>query len=193
MRKRIETKAFSTKTTYFLLSRDENGELLDFIGPLLFEEIETAKLEFEDLQHSSLEIIDELYFSVCFPDEYEDDKYHNWSTYLRYHLYVTYGLHIESTSPILPQESNEEEFALIVKDIGVIYRHCGILNVSFFTNTDPRKAAEAFHYIHLYTSNVYELKTQSPLYISEKTSKIFFGKRAYQQKNQENLLKIHLN
>src|SRR5690606_21954780 len=163
VKKKMQLKPFSTRTTYFLLSRDHNGELLDFIGPILLEEVETAKEEFQDQTHFSLEIIDELYFATCFPDAYEEDFYHNWFLYLQYHLWVVHGLQVEISEPILPSE-NQEEFALVIKDVGVLYRYCKELHLSFFVNADLVKAAQLHHWIYLYTNLVYDLKIQPSIY-----------------------------
>ena len=90
--KKVHIKPFSTKTTYFLLSRDEAGQLADFIGPLLFEEIDEAKEEFLTTEFSSLEVMDELYFKTIFTDHYYADFYDNWFMYLEYHLSIVHGL-----------------------------------------------------------------------------------------------------
>ena len=193
--KKVHIKPFSTKTTYFLLSRDEAGQLADFIGPLLFEEIDEAKEEFLTTEFSSLEVMDELYFKTIFTDHYYADFYDNWFMYLEYHLSIVHGLEVKRSNPIFPVDSDEEEFALIISNVGVIYRHQDVLNVSFFIDADPAKTAEVFHNIHTYVDEVYDMKIQPSIYYSEQSPKpkIYFGRHAYKQKKHENLLNICLN
>lgn len=192
MKKKNAIKHFSTKSTYFLIARNLDGVLVDFIGPILEEEIQDSREEYnnEEDEDLTLEILDELYFKTVFRNEYLDDLHENWPTYLNYFLTIA-GWGVEGRDPIFP-DPDGEEFTLYIRDVGIIYRYSDALNISFFVSCSPQRSAELYRDVSAYVGEVYEVMIQPSVYESQ-AGETLFGIKAHVANERESLLKFCSN
>lgn len=142
---------------YVLYIQDENKEIIDFIGPLLDEEIPITLVEYF-YNRKDVEILQESIFKMLYKHEYIIDFKNNWIDYV---ICLLDSLHYKAD--ILEVKENEDDEVkeiIVIYDVGIICQIDDSLIIQLFDNTSMFFAADCVLNITKYCFDVFDVNIE---------------------------------
>ncbi len=177
------------KHTYFLFTKNKEGNIIDFSGPLFDDEVEQCRIEYFENLHD-VDSLQEETFKILYNDDYLRDFHNNWTDYIGCLLdkleldFDMIGVSIDEEEEDPEAENFDFELddeVIVVYNICTIKKNDDVITIQFNFEAKPYDVANLMLNLHKYCLDVIEVEIfkdteeEEIKYFNEKLNDIYLN------------------
>lgn len=178
--------------TFFICTNNFNGNVNDFYGPVLEDEIEKVKQE--DFEGEETKVLSENLFKNLYYEEYISDFKENWVHYISTKI-ASNGICANIFEiEIIDCDDDSDKFSEIINVpfFGNISRRDNCIDLSIDVGANPHLVALLSLEINNYCDNIFDVAVTQPVYI-DSNNNAYLNNEAYNKFELDKLKNFNLN
>lgn len=191
--KDCENKNLSKNESFFVFTKNKNGNILKSYGPIFESEIDQVKSEIFD-KENKVEILSESIYKLLYNQQYIYEFNNYWFEFIK-HFLIKLNLDLLIRYDNLLENSDNlcNDF-LMIDNVCCITKtqNTNLLNISFYLDLNETLSALIINELNTYCKDILDIEILSPFYINDKGIYLD-GEEAESKYKYEKLFDIFLN